>query len=89
MWVENTLQNGSTCRNPLWMEAIVFGDERFILLTKEKLGGKAIGREPIASDSGFERKEPSAPYQPLFPYEKEVLSLENSYIWDSSCLNTV
>ena len=88
MWVENTLQKGPTCRNPLWTESIVVGDEEFILSTKEKLGGKAIGRKPIASNSGFELKEPLAPYNSFFTAEKEVLSFTNSYIWDFSFFNT-
>jgi hypothetical protein len=88
MWVENTLQNGTTCRNPLWTEAIAVGNEDFILSTKKKLGGKAIGRKPVASDSCFELKEPSVPYNPLFAAEKEVLSCGNSYIWDYSFFNT-
>ena len=31
MWVENTLQKGPTCRNPLWTESIAVGDEEFMV----------------------------------------------------------
>lgn len=89
MWVEKALRKGPTCRNPLWTESIAVGDEDFILSTKEKLAGKAVGRKPIAFDSGFELKEPSVPYNPFFIAEKEALSFGNSYIWDSSSFNTI
>jgi len=88
-WVEKTLQNRTNCRNPIWTESIAVGDEEFILSTKDKLGGKAIGRQPIASDPGFELKEYSASYKPLFTAKKKALSFENSYNWDSSLFNTI
>ena len=89
MWVEKTLKNGTNCRNPIWTESIAVGNEEFILSAKEKLGGKAIGRQPIAPDSGFELKEPVAPYNHFLTAKKEVLSFGNSYNWDSSFFNTI
>ncbi len=59
------------------------GDEEFILSTKEKFGGKAVGRKPIGTDSGFELKEQLTSYRDLFEPEKEALSLENSYFGDA------
>ena len=84
MWVEKILQNGSNCRNPLWTESIAVGDENFILSTKEKLGGKAIGRTSTANNSDFELREPTNAYNHLLRGEKHTLSLENSYIWNIS-----
>ena len=84
MWGETILRNGSSCRNPLWTESSAVGDENFILSTKEKLGGKAIGRISVANNSGFELREPITAYTRLFNGEKHTLSPENSYKWNIS-----
>jgi len=81
MWVDTTLSNGPSCRDPLWTESIAVGDEDFIVSTKEKLGVKAIGRKPIETGSGFVLREPENSYSHLFAHEKDNISHKNSQNW--------
>jgi len=82
------LRNGTSCRNSLWTESIAVGDEEYILSTKKELGGTAIGRKQIKTNSDFELRESSTSYKHLFTPKKDALSFENSYRWSFSHLNS-
>ena len=76
------LKNGSTQRDAKWTESIAFGDKKFVMATKAKLGAKAIGRRELENSEGYELKEPQSPYSRVFDPKKCNPRLKNDPIWE-------
>jgi hypothetical protein len=53
------------------------------MMTKEKLGIKAKGREVVGGDGSYALRESPAPYS-ILGYENDMLRPENAYFWDHS-----
>ncbi len=83
-WVEESLKRNDRIRQPRWTESIAVGSEGFVESTKAALGIKAIGREVIGGDEGYELREPVIPYSPNFTDETGDLRSENTYFWNIS-----
>ena len=73
-------------RNNKWTESIAVGSEKFIEVTKNLLGFKAIGRKKVNNGKGYELREPPAAYNTNFIPENEVLRVENTYYWDGNSI---
>jgi putative transposase len=69
-------------RDGKWSESIAVGSESFVMMTKEKLGIKAKGREVVGEDGSYALRESPAPYNSILGYENDVLRPENAYFWD-------
>jgi hypothetical protein len=52
------------------------GSESFVMMTKEKLGIKAKGREVVGDDGSYALRESPAPYNSILGYENDVLRPE-------------
>jgi hypothetical protein len=78
-WVEEAMLSGNRRREGKWTESIAVGNETFVKTTKEKLGGKALGREVIEAGDSYALKEASAPYQASLPQENCEIRPENGY----------
>jgi hypothetical protein len=74
-WVEEALEGK-------WTESIAVGNETFVKTTKEKLGGKALGREVIEAGDSYALRESPAPYQAILPQENCETRPENGYYWN-------
>ena len=81
-WVEDALCTGGQVRDGKWSESIAVGSESFVMMTKEKLGIKAKGREVVGEEGSYVLREPPAPYSSILGYENDVLRPENAYFWD-------
>ncbi len=68
-WVEDVLKNGSNQRDAKWTESIAVGDNEFVMETKAKLGAKAMGREALENNEGYELRESQSPYNRVFDPE--------------------
>ncbi len=71
-------------RENKWTESIVVGSEKFIEVTKNLLGIKAIGREKVNNCKGYELREPPIAYNTNFVPENGVLRIDNTYYWDGN-----
>ena len=81
-WVAESLNNRQPAREPSWSEAIAVGSERFIQLTKEKLGHQAKGRRIMEDNESFVLREPHLYYNTDFDHQISSLSSENGYYWN-------
>jgi len=81
-WVEDALRVDGQLRDGKWSESIAVGSESFVMMTKEKLGIKAKGREVVAEDGSYVLRESRAPYSTILGHENDVLRPENAYFWD-------
>jgi len=52
--------------------------------TKEKLGGRGIGREVMGRDGTFKLRELSTPYKVNLACQNEGLRVENSCSWENT-----
>lgn len=88
-WIEESLKEGSHFRDEKWTGSVAVGSEKFVMLTKEKLGFQAKGREVIGVDGSYELRESPAPYNGILGHENPVLRPHNKYFWDdTSCIST-
>jgi hypothetical protein len=83
-WIEETIGAEGQFRDRKWSESIAVGGESFVMMTKEKLGIKARGREVVGEDGSYALRESAAPYNSILGYENDVLRPENAYFWDSN-----
>lgn len=58
------------------------GTESFVIMTKEKLGIKAKGREVAGEDGSYVLRESPAPYNSILGHENDALRPENAYFWN-------
>ena len=70
-------------RDSRWTESIAVGSEGFVAETKVKLGIRGRGRYVYGEGNSFQLKEPEGAYISDFDPENEVLSFENTYLWDN------
>jgi hypothetical protein len=49
-----------------YTESIAVGDNEFVMVTKAKLGAKAMGRKALENNEGYELRESQSPYNPVF-----------------------
>lgn len=54
-------------------QSIAVGSESFVMMTREKLGIKAKGREVLGGDGSYVLRESPAPYNSILGYENDVL----------------
>lgn len=80
-WVEDSLKADDHYRDGKWTESVAVGSEAFVTAMKQKLGGRAKGREVIGGDGSFELREPPAAYRGILGCKNEGLRLENTYFW--------
>jgi hypothetical protein len=83
-WVEESLSANGRSRDGKWSESISVGSESFVMMTKEKLGIKAKGREVVGEDASYVLRESPASYSSILGHENDVLRPENSYSWDDN-----
>lgn len=86
-WVNDAIHNCRNLRESCWTESIAVGSSDFIEETMFKLGSKARGRR-IEEQEGerFVLREAPVPYGADYHSQKGLLSLENSYYWNTSIL---
>jgi putative transposase len=65
-----------------WSESIAVGTESFVIMTKEKLGIKAKGREVAGEDGSYVLRESPTPYNSILGHENDALRPENAYFWN-------
>ena len=58
------------------------GSESFVMMTKEKLGIKAKGREVVGEDGSYVLRESPSPYNSILGHENDVPRPQNAYFWD-------
>ena len=87
-WVEDSINDSGSSREPCWTESIAVGNSQFVEDTKVKLGLKARGRKVVENNDVFELKEPIAPYNAHLHTENDLLSHENMYYWEGSIINS-
>ena len=68
-------------RESRWTESIAVGSKAFVEKTKAELGIKAIGREVMGADGGYERRERYVSDNAIFVGENSCLRLGNAYFW--------
>jgi putative transposase len=81
-WVEEYLGDGAKRRQEEWTGSIAVGSKSFIENVKARLGFRAIGRDVIEGDKGYQLRESPADYKSLFEAEKDDIGIENTYFWD-------
>ena len=81
-WIEEAIGAEGRLRDGRWSESIAVGSESFVMMTKEKLGIKAKGREVVGEDGSYVLRESPGPYNSILGYENDVLRAENAYFWD-------
>jgi len=60
-WVAEILKTGSNQRDVKWTQGIAVGDKDFVMITKAKLGAKAIGRRKMKNVGVYEFRESQNP----------------------------
>ncbi len=83
-WVNAALTEAEPIRETQWTEAIAVGDESFVRFVKRKMQALAIGRSVRPTKSGYELKDPLAPYNCDFDakkidIERKITCFENEY----------
>ena len=81
-WIEEAIGAEGQLRDDKWSESIAVGSESFVMMTKEKLGIKAKGREVVGEDGSYVLRESPAPYSGILGHENDVLRPENAFFWD-------
>ena len=81
-WIEEAIAADGQLRDGKWSESIAVGSESFIMMTKEKLGIKAKGREVVGEEGSYVLREPAAPYDGILGHENDALRPENAHFWD-------
>jgi putative transposase len=81
-WIEEAIVADGQLRDGKWSESIAVGSESFIMMTKEKLGIKAKGREVVCEEGSYALRESPAPYSSILGHENDDLSPENAYFWE-------
>jgi hypothetical protein len=71
-------------RESRWAESIAVGSKAFVEKTKSELGIKAIGREVMGANGGYEVRERDVSYRAIFPGGNSGLKPENTYFLDIS-----
>ena len=80
--IEEYLGDGVKKRQDEWTGSIAVGSKSFIENVKARLGFRAIGRDVIEGDKGYQLRESPADYKSLFEAEKDDIGIENTYFWD-------
>ena len=80
-WVEEALEVDGHVRDAKWSESIAVGSKSFVEEIKEKLGIRAMGREVVRREAGYELKEHMSPYSRTSDPKMGALRAENSYFW--------
>ena len=80
-WTEEYLNAGKQTREEEWTESIAVGSKPFIEKVKEILGGRAIGRDVLERERGYQLRESVTSYNPLFRPEKVDIGPKNAYFW--------
>jgi len=81
-WIEEANGAEGQLRDGKWSESIAVGSESFVMMTKEKLGIKAKGREVVGQGESYVLRESPAPYDSILRHENDVLRPENAYFCD-------
>jgi len=81
-WIEEAIVAVGQLRDGKWSESIAVGSESFIMMTKDKLGIKAKGREVVCEEGSYALRESPAPYSSILGHENDDLSPENAYFWE-------
>ncbi|MCK7504601.1 MAG: hypothetical protein MZV70_11280 [Desulfobacterales bacterium] len=64
-WIEGAIGAEGRLREGKWSESIAVGSESFVMMTKEKLGIKAKGREVVGEDGSYALRECPVPYKTI------------------------
>lgn len=78
-WVESALTNGNSARDDMWTRSIAVGSKAFVDRTKAALGTQAQGRKVLEGESGFQLRDPAAPYNHNFGIKNSNIEVENRY----------
>ncbi|HEY2922213.1 MAG TPA: transposase [Candidatus Binatia bacterium] len=86
-WIEEALEGELARRDDRWSEAIAVGSLAFVEKVKNDLGVKAMYREVVEVDATYALREPTEAYAGKFTGKNEVLSSENTVLWDENAEN--
>jgi len=87
-WVEEYLGEGGRKRQDQWTGSIAVGSRPFVEAVKSLLGFKAKGREAVETGEGYQLREGAACYNALSEAEKSDIVAENSYLWNTSAMQS-
>jgi REP-associated tyrosine transposase len=88
-WVDDALTSERMAREGWWSEAVAVGNLNFVEKVKSELGFKAAHRKVIEAVGTYALREQSEAYGSDFTGENEVLSSENTRIWNDNSKLTV
>jgi putative transposase len=80
-WIEEYLGAGTRNRREEWTGSIAVGGRSFVEKVKALLGWRVKGRSVAENDAGYQLKEYTACYKPIFEVKKADIGLENTYPW--------
>ena len=83
-WVEQGLENGLAVRDERWSESIAVGSLAFVEKIKSKLGATGRHREFELLGEAYALREESEAYTRNSTAENEVLSTENTFLWNEN-----
>lgn len=80
--VEGRLSQGIPLRDEKWSKSIAVGTKAFVEAIVKKLGIRAKGRKVIREAKSYMLREPAVAYGVNFAPENDILSFDNSYVWN-------
>jgi putative transposase len=81
-WIEEYLGAEKQTREEEWTESIAVGSKPFIEKVKEILGSRAIGRDVLEGEGGYQLRESATSYKALLVPEKVEIGAKNAQFWD-------
>jgi REP-associated tyrosine transposase len=81
-WVEESIRNGGSAREPKWTEGLAVGSKEFIDEIKDQLQPRLSGRKVRETGDHFELREQAAVYNAHFGSKNGPLSHENMFYLD-------
>ncbi len=74
MWIKDAVRTKLLERDPKWTESLAVGSKEFIEETAKRMGGKAIGRIVIETESGYALQEERSPYEAVLKGQNSPIS---------------
>jgi len=85
-WIEEALCSNGHVRESKWVQSVAVGSNKFVEMTKKKLGFRVKGRSVSRSDEDYQLREQQVQvaYNAYFAPENAPLSDDNTYYWNIS-----
>jgi REP element-mobilizing transposase RayT len=81
-WIAEYLGTDTKYRQEEWTGSIAVGGRSFLENVKALLGLRAKGRDVVEGCAGYQLREDSVRYKPLFEAKNDDIALENTHLWD-------